>query len=64
MSKNSSPIYITVCQGSSDPFYLAIAFYIKWVTTSRTDINTIIAACKSYNEFERKTINIHLLRRT
>ena len=25
----------TVCPGSSDPFY-TVAYYIKWVTTSRT----------------------------
>ena len=27
--------YVTVCPGSSDPFYI-VTYYIKWVTTSWT----------------------------
>ena len=35
--KNSEQgqIVVTVCPGSSDPFYI-VTYYIKWVTTSTT----------------------------
>ena len=37
--RNWAKTTITVCPGSSDPFYI-VTYYIKWVTTSWTHIIT------------------------